>query len=898
MSLIRRLLNLGRSDALQRDIDREISFHIDARVEELVAAGTPRHEAIHLARRLFGNRTILSENTRTVDVVGWADSLVGDVRYGLRALRRSPVFTLVAVASLAIGIGFNTSIYSLIDALVLRSLPVNHPEELVQVTDGDDDDAGYFTNPLWEQLRDRQSGFTALAAWGDTRFNLADGGEVRFVPAQFVSGDYFRVFAMHPAVGRLISSADDRRGCGGTVVLGHTFWQREYAGRRDVVGTTLRMNGKPFEILGALPALSFTGPEVGREASVFVPICAEGYLRGEQSSLDRRSNWWLRVIGRRDPSLTLAQVRARAKAISADAYGSTVPQAWAESRKADYVKRTFGVRAVEHGVSELRSRYSKALLVLMGTVAILLLIACANIANLLLARAAARQREVAIRLAIGAGRRRLVRQLLTESVLLAVLGATAGLFVARWASAALVGLIWLPSGAAVSLDLSLNWRVLAFTALATTLTVIIFGLIPAWRGTRIDPQAAMKANARGVLEGMARGRFTLAKSLVVAQVALSMVLLVGAGLLLGSLRNLRTMDAGFEPDGVLLVDADMRHTPWPPEQQAAVRPRVLARMRALPGVGSASMADVTPISGNAWNDEIYVDGFEAKDDNDATVWFNEVSDGYFATMHIRLLAGRDFGAADVPTSPKAAIVDELMARKFFGSESPIGKQFRTKKGDEFNDPFTIIGVVESAKYRNLRETNSATIYQATSQNPGAAPYASMQLRTEGDPLVLIPAVRQALGELHPAIQIEFATLSRQVASSLARERMLALLTASFGAMALALSMLGLYGVMSYAVARRRNEIGVRIALGADALRVLRMILGDVARVVAVGVVIGIGGALVSAKLVTSFLYGMTPTEPAVLGLAVATLLLVAIAAGLIPAWRASRVDPVVALRED
>src|SRR5688572_13236077 len=396
MSFIRRLINLGRSNALQRDIDREIAFHMEQRVEELVAAGTHRHEALSIARRQFGNRTIQSENTRTADVVTWADSLLGDVRYGLRALRRSPVFTLVAVVSLAIGIGFNTAIYSLIDALVLRPLPVSHPEELVQVTGSDDDTDGYFTNPLWEQLRDRQTGFTALAAWSEMRFNLADGGEARFVPALWVSGDYFRVFAMQPAVGRLISAADDRRGCTGTAVLGHNFWQSEYAGRGDVVGKTIRIQGKPFEILGALPPGSFTGPEVGREPSVYVPICSDGYLRADQSALDRRSNWWLRVIGRRDPSLTLAQVRARVKAVAPQAHANTVPPNWPEARKAEYVTRTFGVRAVEHGVSELRTQYSKALLVLMGTVAILLLIACANIANLLLARAAARQREVAI----------------------------------------------------------------------------------------------------------------------------------------------------------------------------------------------------------------------------------------------------------------------------------------------------------------------------------------------------------------------------------------------------------------------------------------------------------------------------------------------------------------------
>jgi len=898
MSFLRRVLNLGRSNALQRDIDREMAFHIEERVEELVATGMPRALARSAALRQFGNRTIQAEDTRRADLVSWADSFLGDVRYGLRALRRSPVFTVVAVASLAIGIGFNTSIYSLIDAVVLRPLPVPAPRELLQVVTSDAEDAdGYFSNPLWEQLRDNVTGFHGLAAFSETELNLADAGEARIAPGLWVSGDYFRVFGMQPAVGRLLTAEDDRRGCTGVVVLGHTFWQNEFGGQRDIVGKTISLRGKPFEIVGTLPAGHFRGPEVGREPVLYAPLCANGYLPGFGNNLDGRSNWWIRVIGRRDPTLTLEQVRARVKAVAADAYGNTVPPRWAESHKADYARRTFNVRQVEHGLSGLRERYSKALVVLMGTVAILLLIACANIANLLLARATTREREVAIRMAIGADRRRLMRQLLTESALLAILGAAAGLLVARWGSAALVALIASPTSP-VSLDLALNLRVLGFTAAAAVLTAVIFGLIPAWRGTRIEPQSAMKAGGRGVVEGATRGRFTMAKSLVAAQVALSMVLLVGAGLLVGSLRNLRTIDAGFDPSGVLLVNADMRRAAWPEEQRGSMRLQLLARVRAIPGVESASLADLTPIAGNAWNNQIFVDGFIPMSEQDGVVWFNEVSDGYFATLDIRLLSGRDFGPTDVPTSPRVAIIDELTAKKFFGAGSPIGKQYRTKSGDTFDDPFTVIGVVESAKYRSLRETNSETVYQAASQTAGPLAYANVQLRTSGDPLALIPAVRRMLSEFDPASTVEFSTLSRSLDRSLARERMLAVLSAAFGAVALALSMLGLYGVMSYAVARRWNEIGVRLALGAERGRVLAMVLGDVARVVVVGVVIGAAGALAGGKLVQSFLFGLSPMEPSVLALAVGTLLAVAVAAGLVPAWRASRVDPAVALRDD
>jgi putative ABC transport system permease protein len=349
---------------------------------------------------------------------------------------------------------------------------------------------------------------------------------------------------------------------------------------------------------------------------------------------------------------------------------------------------------------------------------------------------------------------------------------------------------------------------------------------------------------------------------------------------------------------VLLVSADMRRAAWPESERGAMRRQLLDRVRGLPGVQAASSADVTPIGGSSWNNQIFVDGFTAKSEQDGLVWFNEVSDGYFAAMDIRMLSGRDFGPTDVPTSPKVAIIDELTARKFFGAGSPIGKQYRTKSGDTFDEPFTVIGVVESAKYRSLRETDSETIYQSAAQvaKPGA--YSTLQVRTRGDPLALVPAVRAMLAEFAPSATVKFSTLSNTLDRSLARERMLAVLSAAFGAVALALSVLGLYGVMSYAVARRRNEIGVRIALGAERGRVLGMVLGDVTRVVAIGVVMGVAGALAAGKLVQSFLFGLSPMEPAVLALAVGTLLAVAIAAGLIPAWRASRVDPAVALRDE
>ncbi len=903
MSWYHRLFNVARSNRLSSDIQREVDFHLAERADALRAYGFTEREAAYEARRRFGNRGLMRERTREADLASSVYATIGDLRYALRALRRSPVFAVVAVGSIALGIGATTAIYTLIDAVSLRTLPVPHPEELLQVGGADAGKGGflgsptnnvYFTNPLWEQIRDRDNGFTAIMAYGDTRFNLAGGGEARYANGIKASGDYFRVFGVTPAVGRLFTPRDDVRGCPGLAVISYAFWDSEFARRGDVVGRKLLLDGKPFQIIGVARD-GFTGPEVGRAPEVIVPLCADALLRGARSSLDARSNWWLRIIGRRPAATDPRQIAARLQAIAPVAYANTVSPTAGSERRREYLTRTFSVADIPHGLSGLRTRYNRALYTLMAFVAVVLLIACANVANLLLARAAVRQREVAIRLAIGAGRSRLVRQFLTESVVLAVLGAAAGLFVARWGATALIGMISTPDRVVV-LDLSLNLRLLGFTALVSALTVAIFGVVPAWRGTRVTPHAVMKANARGVTEG--HTRLTLGKALVAAQVALSLVLLAGAGLLVGSLRKLSTVETGFRADGVLLVDAGMEQTGVPRAQLGQMRDELLATLRSVPGVTNVSSSDMTPVGGSTWNDEIVVDGYTPKKQEDALAWFNRVSEAYFATMDIRLLAGRSFDSRDGLGAPQAAIVDDVFARKFFGRGNPLGRQLRIRLGDTASTPFIVVGVVENAKYQSLREDQSPTVYLAQSQQPFSASGMIAELRTPGDPLALVPAVKAAVARVNPGLILEFRSLSEQLASSIARERVMARLSALFGAVALALATLGLYGVMAYSVTRRRNEIGVRLALGADRARVVRMVLADVSRVVVVGCIVGAAGALASGKLVAAFLFGMQPVEPLVVASAASVLLLVALAAGLIPAVRASRVDPVSALREE
>ena len=887
MAWYQRFVNTLRSNRLSSDIKREMDFHLAERADDLVAQGMGEREAKREARRRFGNPSFQQERTRDVDLVTWLETFGADVRYALRAMRATPGFALIIVLSLALGIGANTAIFSLLDTIVLKRLPVDRPEELLHISFGDTK-ATVLTNPIWEQIRDRQDVFSNVFVYdNEVGFNLAAGGEIRIATGNAVSGDFFATLGVQPAAGRLLTRADDVRGCPSVAVLSHGFWQSEYGGSPSVVGTGISLSGKAHTIVGVTEE-GFFGVDVGQSPQVYVPLCLRPYL-------DARSTWFLYAIGRPKPGLTREMVAARLAALSPTVFAETVPERWSASERAEYMKTTLSVQSVPGGLSRLRRDYQKALTVLMVVVGLVLLIACANVANLLLARAAARHREMAIRLAIGAARRRLVRQLLTESMLLAVIGAATGVLFARWGSAVLVQV--LSAGQRdLSLDLALDARVLAFTTAVAIATGVLFGLAPAWRSARVDPQAALKASGRGVAEG--HSRFTIGKWLVVGQIALSLVLVIGAGLLLGSFRKLTTLDAGFRKDGVLLVSMSLRNAGYADSVMGGVRQQVLDRLRQLPGVQSASFSQITPISGSGWNDFIEVDGYTAKSMEDAIAYFNEVSDGYFATMGTPLRAGRDFDRRDVLGATKVAIINETMARRFYGSVNPLGKPFYVKEHDKRSAPFEIIGVVKDAKYRRLREETPPTAYVAMSQNPTPGAFANYELRVAGDPASLVPAIKSTMAEVNRSISLQFTSFAEQVDASLTRDRLLATLSGYFGGLALLLAMVGLYGTLSYNVARRRNEIGIRIALGAARGRVVRLILGEVGRLVVVGLVLGGFAAAAATRWVTSFLYGLTASDPSTLAVSTLTLALVALAAGAIPALRAARVDPVDALREE
>ncbi|UCC47783.1 MAG: FtsX-like permease family protein, partial [Gemmatimonadota bacterium] len=527
-------------------------------------------------------------------------------------------------------------------------------------------------------------------------------------------------------------------------------------------------------------------------------------------------------------------------------------------------------------------------------VGVVLLIACANVAQLLLARATARQHEIAVRLALGSGRARLARQLLTESVMLALLGAAAGFLFARWSSE-LVLMFVSQGGRAVSLDLSLDLRVLGFTIAVATVTGILFGLAPAWHSTRVDPQTAMRGAGRGQV-GETRQRF--ARGIVVGQVALSLVLVVAAGLLVGSFRRLATLDPGFRSDGVLVVSADWSNVDLADDRHERFPRELLQRMRAVPGVHHASASLVTPIGGAIWNESVVVGDLGPQEATDADVWFNGVTEGFLDTYGTALLAGRDFTARDGADAPPVVLVNQTVARRFFGDASPLGKHIYTNVNDSIGAPMEIVGVVEDAKYHGLDEETPPTAYVPLEQTELWRPSIELALRSDGAATGLIAAVTEAMREVHPSIALQFTPLNERVATSLARPRLLATLSGFFGGLAILLAVIGLYGTMSYSVARRRSEIGIRIALGAARTDILRMVAGDAGTVVAMGVVSGALLALAATRLVAAFLYGVTASDPVTLALSALTLATVAMAAGLVPAWRAARVDPMLALREE
>jgi predicted permease len=883
-----------------RELDEELRTHLDMAARDRMERGEPAAGAAAAVRREFGNLLRVKEVTREAWGWTWLERLGQDLRYAVRLLRRNPGFTLVAILSLALGIGANAAIFQVIDAIRLRTLPVPNPAELAEVRLAErvgvrGNHSSWhpsLSHPIWDQVRARQQGFSGMFATGAGIFNLANGGEARNAPGIWVSGDYFRVLGVHAAAGRLIDAGDDRRGCAARAVLSYPFWQREYGGDPSVVGRTMTIESKPVEIVGVAQP-RFFGLEVGRTFDVALPICAEPIIHGGKGRLDSGTDWWLMVVGRLKPGWTLASATAQLETISPDLFRTTLPANYPAVSVEQYLKLRLGAFDAGAGISWVREEYSTSLWLLLGIAAVVLVIACANLANLLLARASARQREFAVRLGVGASRGRIVHQLLTESLLLAAAGAAFGVALAVTLSATLVSFIKAADQTLV-LDMDLDWRVLGFTGLLAVVTCVLFGVAPALRATRVNADSVLRGTGRGVAGS--RERAGLRRALVVCQVALSLVLLVGALLFARSLRNLLTVDPGFSSANVLIARVDPRALALPPDARRQWRLDLIDRVRALPGVRSAAHAAIVPLSGDGWGNDVWVD--EGGSRRKANVAFNSVSAGYFETLGTPLRAGRDFdNASDTPQSPLVAIVNETFAREVFAGGNPVGHHFTVESTPSSPErTFEIVGYVKNAKYAELRETMMPGAFLADSQEARGGPAAQIVMRTMLPPDTIAAEITRLLGDINPRIGVTYTLMDAQIADTLLRERLTAALSGFFGGLGAVLTLVGLYGVIAYTVARRTNEIGIRMALGASRRAVIALILREAGTLVAVGLVAGLVLAVLVARLAETLLFGLTPHDPLTLALAALSLAAVAMLASYVPARGASRIEPVQALR--
>jgi putative ABC transport system permease protein len=886
------------------ELSEEIQAHLALGTREEMESGRSRNDAQLFARREFGNETLARETTRDMWGWRWLGELTQDVRYGLRLLGKNPGFTAVAILTLALGIGANTAIFSLVDTVMLKMLPVQNPEQLVVLairsskSTGDPDPE--FTNPIWEQLRDQQDVFSGALAWSQTRFDLAQGGESHLVNGLEVSGDYFNALGVHPAAGRLFVNSDDKRGCVGAAVLGYGFWQEHFGGAQNAMGSVLSLSGHQFQVIG-VAAPGFYGVDVGTKFDVAIPICAEAIIRGANTALNERAAWWLSIVGRPKSGVSRETVSARLQVISPQIFAVTVPDRWKPDSKNNFLSGILVASPAGKGLSEVRRAYDQPLRMLMAVVGLVLVIACANIASLMLARAATRQKEISVRLAIGASRGRLIRQLLTECVLLSCSGAALGILFAGWGSAILVRFISTPRSP-VFLQFSVDSRVLGFTAAIAVLTGILFGILPALRSTKVSLSSAMKGGQQDETPG--RAHFRPGRWIVAGQVALSLVLVIVAGLFLRSFNNLLTLNTGFDRSNVMMISANAHNANLSPESRETLWRDAIQRLQNIPGVTSVGESVITPISGVGWNSFFHRQTGTTPSGRNALANINAVSPEYFSTLRSPILAGRTFNVGDAAGAPLVGVINETMTRRFFGKEDPIGQYVYTDPDPGQTAPLIrIIGIVVDAKYRSLREVTPATMYfpvaQLTDQRaPTMSEQPSFEIRTSTPPATIVKSAAEVFTSLNGSISLSFRTLEEQVNGSLRQDQLLATLSGFFGGLALLLAMIGLYGVLAYMVTQRRKEIGIRMALGAGKSSIVALIMRDVSILLAVGVIVGVGISLWAAHFIQKMLFNLNPRDVRTIIFSVAVLSVVALLAGYLPARRAARLDPNIILRDE
>ncbi len=907
----RHVLMRLRRDRLDDELRDEMALHVELRAAELVERGMSPDEARAAALRRFGNTTLLREESRTMWGFGAVETWVQDARYALRTMGRTRALTGVVVVSLAIGIGANAAIFSVANGVVFRKLPVPSPDELVLLSwvsstktlpGGlwgslrSSDAGGYqstsFTYSAYEAFRQRTDLFTDLVAFKGLfgRANVIVDGDAELASAQVVSGNYYRGLGVAPALGRVISNDDDRPDSDAVAVLSYGYWQRRFGGRAGVVGTTIDVNGVPATVIGVAPR-GFTGTlDAGRAPEITMALAQLPRILPDAGRLTAHNRWWVDMLGRLAPGVTRAQVDSALAPVFAGVVR--------ELPKGEPDTMRLLARSGARGLTTARTEVADRLAIMAMVAGLVLLIACTNVANLLMSRATARRREMAVRAAIGAGRGRLVRQLLTESVMLAGLGAVGGVALARWLAGALLAAMDLDQAGAARLD----WPVLGFTVALSVTCGLVFGLLPALRGTRSNVTGSLKDGTPGSMGGRARSR--LAAGLMVTQMALAVLLSVGAGLLLRTVANLGRVQVGFDPANLLVFDIDPTHTGYEGDRLRDLYSRLLDHLRALPGVLSASLSDLGLIAGSVSITEVTVPGFEGTIDlgfgppsRQPAAFVQTVDPSFFETVRLPLRLGRVLSPADAAGTPLVVVINEAMARAYFPGRNPIGERFKVGTGSDAAE-VTIVGVAADMPFDSLRRVVPPGFFQSYLQQQDLSG-VTIEVRTATPPLDLAPAVRAAVREIEPRLPIDgMRTETQQIAESCREERVYATLATALGVVGVLLAAIGIYGLLAYQVAQRTQELGLRMALGATRGAVARLVLAQSLRLAAAGAVLGLLASLASTRVLAGILFGLMATDPATIAGAIGLLLAVALAAGCLPARRAARVDPLVALRTE
>ena len=1028
---------MRRGKRMLDELDADIREHIERETQDNIERGMPPEEARYTAVRKFGNVTRVKEEARAVWRFTWLDELWQDLRYGLRMLRKSPGFTAIAVLTLALGIGANTAIFSLIDAVMLRSLPVEKPSELVvlrwsarkaprvhgYMSSGDcpsnlrfgaaNPSGCSFSEPMFREVRNANQ-FAGVAAFANSGpLSLTGNGPASMISGQLISGDFFTTMRVKAAAGRVFEMSDDSPTAAPVAVLNYGYWQSSFGGARDAVGRTIELNGVAFTIVGVAEQ-RFTGIAPGSDYDVWLPLSAGPRIMNAMMWRNRQDNvayWWLTVMGRLKAGTPVAQAQAALSGVfrnemlygsvplfdegagtlgpmgprggggptrsqmmiggpgpsgrgpeagpagagpstggprtsqtpmrsepkgGVTVQGAMAPQsgsqraAKSEGSSGERMKAAQGQAPAvaakqdrrlsqpddeptitlvnaQTGLTGSRSRFANPLYLLMFAVGIILLIACSNVAGLLLARSAARQKEMALRLALGAGRTRIVRQLLTESVMLAATGGILGIVFASWGAHAILSFVSSNQPRPLTFAAGLDTRVLGFTAAVSLFTGILFGLAPAFRGTRLDMTPALKEgfSASAKIGHSGRRRFSVGNALVVTQVALAIVVLVGAGLMVRTLQNLRNIDVGFDSHNLVLFEINPMLAGYKDAQIDSFYRDLQGRLVETPGVKSASYSMFPLLSGSMMMTSFHWPGTPQDRESDSDIL--QVGPNFFSTMQIPFVAGRGFTASDYeiaaqtagrsspPTVPTPVIVDQTFVAKFLGKENPLGKRFGQTAASQdgpASPGYEITGVVRDTKYSDLRREISPMMYL-----PQSGMGAAFEVRTAGDPQALVPTIRRTVAQINPNLPLrDVTTESQQIDRLLFQERLVARLSGFFGLLALALACIGLYGLLAYEVARRTREIGIRSALGAQRGDVLRFVVKQGLLLAVVGAVAGIGVALGVTRYLKTMLYDVSAYDPMTIVVVSALLVLVALAACLIPARRATNVDPIVALR--